>query len=438
MQVERKIYLDRLIARKHNGFVKIITGIRRCGKSYLLFNLFRRHLMGTGVPASRIIQVSLDDDGNRELRDPIRLGDWIRRQIKGRSMHYVFIDEIQMAQKVLPSGVDLARIAPEDRDSAYVTFYDVLNGLMKLPNVDIYVTGSNSKMLSTDIATNFRDRGDEIRIHPFTFSEYLSATDSEKADAWSDFLIYGGMPGLLERPTPEMKQSYLRQLFMKVYFKDIVERHKLRHDRILENVTDAIFSAVGSLTNPTKLADTLSTVQKVQVSQPTVKKYTDLLQESFLVNRVERYDIKGRRYLDFPSKYYAEDIGLRNARINYRQTEEPHLMENAICNELMARGYSIDVGMVETIETVNGRREKKQREIDFIVNSGTKKVYIQSAFRIDTDEKLEQESASLRKSGDFFRKLIVTSGFARPTEDRNGIITVGIIPFLLDPAILNV
>lgn len=438
MKIERKLYLDRLIDRKHNGFVKIITGIRRCGKSYLLFNLFREHLLSTGVKPSQIIAIALDDDANKGLRNSILLGEWIRRQIKGRGMHYVFIDEIQMAQKVLPDGVDLSRIAPEDRESAYVTFYDVLNGLMKLPNVDVYVTGSNSKMLSSDIATNFRDRGDEIRVHPLTFAECLSVSGKEKAETWADYLVYGGMPGIVEKKSAEQKKDYLRQLFAKVYFKDIVERHKLRQDRLLENVTDVLFSVVGSLTNPTKLADTLGTVQKLKVSQPTVKKYMDILQESFLVNRVERYDVKGRRYMDFPSKYYAEDIGLRNARINYRQTEEAHLMENVICNELLARGYAVDVGMVETVDIVKGKREKRQREIDFIVNTGSRKVYIQSALRIDSEEKLRQETESLRRSGDFFRKFVVTSGFSLPSEASDGIITVGVIPFLLDRLILDV
>lgn len=438
MKIERELYLDRLIDRKHNGFVKIITGIRRCGKSYLLFNLFREHLLSTGVKPSQIIAIALDDDANKGLRNSILLGEWIRRQIKGKGMHYVFIDEIQMAQKVLPDGVDLSRIAPEDRESAYVTFYDVLNGLMKLPNVDVYVTGSNSKMLSSDIATNFRDRGDEIRVHPLTFAECLSVSGKEKAETWADYLVYGGMPGLVEKKSAEQKKDYLRQLFAKVYFKDIVERHKLRQDRLLENVTDVLFSAVGSLTNPTKLADTLGTVQKLKVSQPTVKKYMDILQESFLVNRVERYDVKGRRYMDFPSKYYAEDIGLRNARINYRQTEEARLMENVICNELLARGYAVDVGMVETVDIVKGKREKKQREIDFIVNTGSRKVYIQSALRIDSEEKLRQETESLRRSGDFFRKFVVTSGFSLPSEASDGIITVGVIPFLLDRSILDV
>ena len=232
MRIERKLYLDRLVARKHNGFVKIITGIRRCGKSYLLFNLFREHLLAEGVPASRIVTVALDDDANKELRDSIRLGEWIRRRIKSRGMHYVFIDEIQMAQKVLPEGVDLSRIAPEDRASAYVTFYDVLNGLVKLPNVDVYVTGSNSKMLSTDIATNFRDRGDEVRMHPLTFAEYLTVANKDKSDAWAEYLVYGGMPGLVERHGAEQKKSYLAQLFSRVYFKDIVERYNLKGDRL--------------------------------------------------------------------------------------------------------------------------------------------------------------------------------------------------------------
>ena len=437
MRIERKLYLDRLVARKHNGFVKIITGIRRCGKSYLLFKLFREHLLEVGVPANRIVAVALDDDDSKELRNPIRLGEWIRRRIKGKGMHYVFIDEIQMAQKVLPDGIDLSRIAPEDRDGSYVTFYDVLNGLMKLPNVDIYVTGSNSKMLSTDIATNFRDRGDEVRVHPLTFAEYMTVADKEKSDAWAEYLVYGGMPGIIERHGAEQKKGYLAQLFSKLYFKDIVERYKLKGDRVLENVTDVLLSAVGSLTNPTNLSNTLSTIQHTRVSQPTIKKYMDILQDAFIVNRLERYDVKGRRYMDFPSKYYAEDVGLRNVRINYRQTEESHLMENVICNELLARGHSVDVGMVETVDRVGGKRMKKQLEIDFIVNTGTRKIYVQSAFRIDTEEKFRHETESLRRSGDFYRKFVVTSGFSLPTEDKAGIVTVGLIPFLLDASILE-
>ena len=439
MEIRRDIYLNRLKERLHNGFVKIITGIHRCGKSYLLFRLFRNDLIANGVSPDHIIEIALDNEASRHLRNPIRLAATLRERISniGKGWKYVFIDEIQMSQKVLPDDLDLSRIAPEDRASAYVTFYDVLNELMKIPEVDVYVTGSNSRTLSSDIATNFRDRGDEVRIHPLTFGEYHSAVGGDKSDAWADYLVWGGMPGLVEKKTDEEKKAYLDALFKKVYLKDIVERHGLKGDAALAHVLDFVMSSVGSLTNPTKLANSIMSMAHMKTSSHTVGAYLDYLQDAFLVSRVQRYDVKGRHYLDYPSKYYAEDVGLRNGRVNFRQAESGHLMENVIYNELMARGCSVDVGMVEVVDVSGGRRTKRQHEIDFIVNRPQGKVYLQSAFSMDTEEKVRQETTSLLKSGDFFRKIVIVGGAQRLSTDENGISYVGVLPFLLDPKILG-
>ena len=434
--VVRDRYLKRLVDRRHNGFVKIITGIRRCGKSYLLFNLFKKFLLRDGVKPSQIVEVALDAKKFVALKDPIRLGEYINARIKGGGWHYVFIDEIQECTEVLPPGIDLDRINPEDRKSMYVTFYDVLNELLRKPKVDVYVTGSNSRMLSSDISTNFRDRGDEVRLHPFSFAEYLTAVKLEKAEAWENYLLWGGMPGAVEKRSDAERRDYLEQLFQKVYFKDIVERHRLKTVGILDDITDVLCSSVGSLTNAKKLADTITTEQKHKTNQPTISRYLGFLNESFLFNKVRRYDVKGRRYLSSPVKFYAEDLGLRNVRLNLRQYEETHLMENAIYNELVARGYSVDVGVVEYVTRIDGKQSLRQTEIDFVVNSGTKKVYVQSAFAMPNENKEEQETLSFRKSGDFFRKIVVTSGFMPPVTDESGIVFVGVIPFLLDESIV--
>ena len=436
MTIKRDRYLNRLIERRHNGFVKIITGIRRCGKSFLLFNLFRDYLLKDGVKPAQIVEVALDMRKFAALKDPLALGDYITGKIRGKGRHYVFIDEIQECGRVLPPGLDVSRFPPEERDGLYVTFYDTLNELLRLPNVDVYVTGSNSKMLSSDIATNFRDRGDEVRLHPLSFGEYLSVAGCEKAEAWDRYLLWGGMPGIVAKRSDESRKEYLRQLFDKVYFKDIVERHRLRADGILGDLADLLSSDIGSLTNAKKIADTISAVQSVKTNQPTVSKYLGYLEESFLFSKVRRFDVKGRRYLSSPSKYYAEDLGLRNVRLNMRQGEEPHLMENAIYNELVARGCSVDVGVVDYVVRENGTQAHRQSEIDFVVNVGTRKIYVQSAFAIPDEAKRRQETASFMRSGDFFRKIVVVSGFKPPQQDENGIVYVGAIPFLLDPAIL--
>ena len=347
MTIKRDRYLQRLVERRHNGFVKIITGIRRCGKSFLLFRLFRDYLLNNGVKPSQIVEVALDMRKFASLRDPIALGEYVGNKVKGRGWHYVFIDEIQECGRALPPGLDISRFPPEERDGLYVTFYDTLNELLRLPNVDVYVTGSNSKMLSSDIATNFRDRGDEVRLHPLSFGEFLSAARCEKGEAWERYLLWGGMPGAVGRRSDEARKDYLRQLFDKVYFKDIIERHNLKGQAVLGDLADILSSSVGSLTNAKKISDTASTVLGLKTNQPLVSRYLGYFEESYLFSKARRFDVKGRRYLSSPAKYYAEDLGLRNVRLNMRQGEETHLMENAIYNELLVRGYNVDAGVVK-------------------------------------------------------------------------------------------
>ena len=431
MEIKRDMYVDRLVSKRWNGRVKIITGIRRCGKSYLLSRLFKDRLTGEGVRADHILEVALDRKEFAELRDPNLLYAWVLDRLKDGEPYYLFIDEIQLSYKVRREGADVSRIAPEDRDLAYISFYDVLNDLMALPNLDIYVTGSNSRMLSKDIATNFRDRGTEIRMFPLSFAEYYAMSGLEKADAWAEYVIWGGMPlAVLEKDEAE-RARYLTGLFEKVYLADVVERYGIT-DVYLESLLDAVASSVGSLTNPSRLANTLNSVKHAGTTDKTVKKYLDALEDAFILEKARRYDVKGKTYLDSPVKYYATDVGLRNARLGFRQIEETHLMENILYNELILRGYAVDVGTVRYAETKGGRKTEKQHEIDFVVNLGMKKVYIQSAFRIDGDEKRRQEITPLLKSGDFFKKIVVTSGSTKPNMDDNGILYAGIIPFLLD------
>lgn len=437
MEIKRDFYLDQLIERKHNGLVKVITGLRRVGKSYLLFSLFKNHLLASGVKESQIIEIVLDQARFEQLLNPIRLAEYIRARVKGKGRFYVFIDEIQLSLKVRSPGVELADVAPEDRKNAYVTFYDVLNEFRAMPNVDVYVTGSNSKMLSKDIATNFRDRGFEIRVYPLSLGEYIEATGLDKSEAFDEYLIWGGMPMATLERKDSVRSKYLKDLFAKVYMKDIRERHRLKDDAVLERVADMLFSVVGSLTSPFNISTTLRNQAKLKTTDRTIKKYLDYLDESFLFSKARRYDVRGRKYLYFPEKYYATDLGLRNARINFRQSEESHLMENAIYNELIRRGYNVDVGVVEHYGKENGKTVRRQCEIDFVVNLGMKKVYVQSAFRISDDKKREQETKSLKWSGDFFRKIVVTSGTRRPLLDEDGIVYVGVIPFLLEPSILD-
>ena len=439
MRIKRDFYLDRLIEAKGDGFVKILTGIRRCGKSYLLFHLFRRHLLESGVPPKNIVALALDQDENIALRDPIRLGENLRGRlgaISGKA--YVLLDEIQMVHRVRNPDVDPESLAPGEEDAAFITFYDVLNSLAAKPGVDVYVTGSNSRMLASDIATNFRGRGDPVRVHPLSFAEYLSAAKREKAEAWESYLTYGGMPFAATLDTDKARRSYLAGLFAEVYYKDIRERLGIREDYELDSLVQILCSSVGSLTNPHKLVSSLLSVQGVKTNDHAVKRLLDGLEDAFLFRKAQRWDVKGRRYLEYPSKYYIEDVGLRNAKLNFRQREPTHLMENIVHNELVRRGLAVDVGVVEVVERKNGRRTKTLREIDFVVNDGPRRIYVQSAYAIPDEEKRRSETLSLRKTGDFFRKIVVTGDlFEKPWADESGIEYVGILPFLLGETILG-
>ena len=430
-QINRDIYLNRLISKMHDGKVKIITGIRRCGKSYLLSHIFRDYLISQGVDDKHIIEIALDRKESEPLRDPNKLYEYVMHRLSDTGEYYLFIDEIQLSYRVKRPNVDESQIAPEDRDLVYTTFYDILNDLMARPNLDIYVTGSNSRMLSKDIATNFRDRGSEIRMFPLSFSEYYSISGLEKADAWAEYVVYGGMPLAVLEPDETERARYLSTLFDRVYVADVVERYGVQ-DIYVENLIDVVSSSIGSLTNPSKLANTLNSVNHAGTTDKTVKKYLDALEDAFIFEKAQRYDIKGKAYLDSPFKYYATDVGLRNARLGFRQIEETHLMENILFNELILRGCSVDVGAVRFAEMKDGKKIEKQHEIDFVVNMGMKKVYIQSAFSIADPQKRNQEITPLLKSGDFFKKIVVTGGSAKAHMDENGILYAGIIPFLLD------
>lgn len=440
MKVQRERYLEALKHRMHNGLVKIITGIRRSGKSYLLSVLFKEHLLSEGVDESHIIEVPLDRDEFRAYRDAIALGDYVRSRLVGDGKwNYVFIDEVQLARKILPDGIDLERIAPEDRDGAYITFYDTLNGLRQLPNVDVYVTGSNSKTLSSDIDTNFADRGSQIRMHPFSFAEYCEAVQAEdKLAAFDQYLVWGGMPLAVAESDDSLRAEYLKKLYSEVYINDIRKRNRLRDDHVLSCLIDVVSSAIGSLTNPHKLVDTLRSALKVESTDATIAKYLGYLEDAFLFSKASRWDVKGKRYFDYPMKYYAEDIGLRNARLNFRDVDLSHTMENVIYNELVRRGCAVDVGVVPIVSVnSDGRQELRYHEIDFVVNRAPGKLYIQSAFAMPTQDKRDQELLPLRRSGDFFRKMVVTAGYSSPRMSEEGIIHVGIIPFLLDASILD-
>ncbi len=431
--IDRERPMKRLIGMMHNGRIKIITGIRRCGKSFLLFRLFKEHLHQQGIDDSQIIEIALDKKQYETMRNPNTLYQYVVEKIEGRNKQfYLFIDEIQLSYKVKRLDVDESQVPEEDRELLYTTFYDILSDLMTRRNLDIYVTGSNSKMLSKDVATNFRDRGIEIRLHPFSFTEFYFVSDMEKADAWEEYLVYGGMPLAVLEKNPREREAYLSSLFERVYVADIVERYRVA-DSYVNDLIDVLASNVGSLTNPSKLANTLNSVRRAGTTDKTVKKYLDALEDAFLFTKVRRYDVKGKAYFNSPVKYYAEDVGLRNARLNFRQFEETHLMENILYNELVLRGFAVDVGSVRFTKTVDGRLlPERWHEIDFVVNRGSQKVYIQSAFSIHDAEKHQQEILPLLKSGDSFRKLVVTGGNTKMHTDENGISYVGIIPFLLE------
>lgn len=429
MRIERQSYVEKLEERRGNGSVKIVTGIRRCGKTYLLFDLYAERLRESGVPADRIVQVALDEDANTELRDPGKLGEYLDARLSdSRSMHYVMIDEVQYA---------ITKEELRDRENP-PRIYGVLNGLLRRGNADVYVTGSNSKLLSSDVRTEFRGRGDEVRVRPLSFSEYLPAHGGTAEDAWLDYVAFGGLPHILSYRTDQGKADYLANLMDKVYIDDIVERNGLRGSTSIGNVVDVLASAVGSLTNPTNLANTFGSKGMGSIDDKTVRTYIDYLEDAFLVEEVSRYDVKGRKHIGVQRKYYYEDLGLRNARLNFRQQEETHLMENALYNELVCRGFHVDVGVIEHTEKgEDGKRHHKQLEIDFVCNMASRRYYIQSAFAVASAEKMEQEQKSLVNTGDSFKKIIVVRNRVKPWHNEQGILVVGLTDFLIDPSLID-
>lgn len=413
--IKRELYLNRLIERRENGLIKVVTGIRRCGKSYLLFKLYYQYLLDSGVDADRIIAVPLDDDDYKELRDSKKLSAYVKQHITDDGIWYVFLDEVQLCNG----------------------FEGVLNGLNRRENLDIYVTGSNSKFLSSDVLTEFRGRGDEVRVYPLSFSEYVSACSGDKYDAWIDYCTYGGLPLILSRKTDELKSRYLIDLCKELYLKDIEDRHNLHGDNVMAVVVNILASAVGSLTNPTKLAKTFES-NGTHVSDKTIGAYIEYLMDAFLISKAERYDIKGKKYIASPFKYYFTDIGIRNAQLNFRQQEENHIMENIIYNELLVRGYNVDVGVVEHSERdESGKTIRKRLEVDFVCNRGNQRYYIQSASAIPDNEKMQEEQKSLVNIRDSFKKIIVVKDRIKLWRNEKGIVIMGIMDFLLNPNSLD-
>ena len=416
MVINRDIYLNRLIASKHNGLIKIITGLRRCGKSYLLFKLFKEHLRNVGVDDNHIIQVDLEDRRNKNLRNPDVLLAHIDSKMKDNDMYYILLDEVQCVKD----------------------FEDVLNSYLKIENADIYVTGSNSKFLSTDIITEFRGRGTQICVHPLSFAEIMSVDQRHPIDVWNDYYTYGGLPLVLSLSTDEAKESYLKDLYAKVYLTDIKDRYSIRCDSELQELLQIIASTIGSPTNPSKLENTFKSVKNVTLSSKTINTYLSYLEDSFLIEKSIRYDIKGKKYINTLAKHYFTDMGIRNAILGFRQMEENHIMENVIYNELRIRGYSVDVGMVETRPlNSEGKRIRKQYEVDFVANRGSQRYYIQSAFIMPTDSKERQESNSLLNIDDAFKKIIIVKDYIKPKRNQLGIITIGLIDFLLKPELME-
>ena len=427
MNISRDRYLHQLIAKKWNGKIKVITGLRRSGKSYLLNNLFVEHLRREGVKNSEIIILALDEAVNAKFRNPLELDQYIRQLTANtRRNYYVLIDEVQKVESI-PNPY----LPP--KSGQLIGFVDVLLGLMKLPNADVYVTGSNSKMLSKDVVTEFRDRGDEIHLSPLTFAEFYAAYQGEKRYAWRDFWYYGGMPYIMHLNTHDEKAKYLQELFQLTYLRDIIERHRIKADTsVLETLLNITASAVGSLTNPCRLANTFLSEQKLKMKSDTIAQYLDFFIESYLLQKAERYDVKGRSYISTPLKYYYSDVGLRNARLNFRQQEENHIMENILFNELTARGFSVDVGVVPYHwKDADGKAKRSLLEIDFVVNKGYQRYYIQSALNVDTKDKRDQETNSLIRVDDSFQKLVVVKDDIIPWTDDTGIQYIGIQEFLL-------
>lgn len=415
MLIKRDTYLEKLIDRRGNGLVKVITGPRRCGKSFLLFTIFKDYLREQGVPDDHIIEATLDDDEHEHLLDRHVLGEYVRTRIVDNNMYYVFLDEIQEVDG----------------------FERVLNGLLRIKNVDIYVTGSNSTLLSSEISTIFKDRGDEIRVHPLSFSEYMSVYPGSKSEGWDDYVVYGGLPLILAYSKYEDKADYLERLFERTYLSDIIERHKIRKTDELGELVNILASAIGSLTNPSKLERTFKSVKNVRFDHQTIRQHIDYLKDAFLISEVHRYDVKGKRYINTPAKYYFEDMGLRNARLNFRQIEESHIMENIIYNELCIRGYKVDVGVVEKYGKKDGVTTKNTYEIDFIVNKGSKKYYVQSALEISSQEKAEQEQRGLVEIDDSFKRIVVIKDDIKARYNEQGIMFIGLWNFLLDPESLE-
>lgn len=412
MKIGRDVYLNKLISKRHNGLIKVVTGMRRCGKSYLLFNLFKEYLVNEGVAENHIIEIAFDSFENKRYRDPEVLFPYIMEKMSDERMYYVLLDEVQMLDD----------------------FESVLNSLGRKQNVDVYVTGSNAKFLSKDIITEFRGRGDEVHMYPLTFGEFMSVYDGDKQEGWRDYVLFGGIPLVLGFETADQKSDFLKSLFEETYISDITGRNNIRNKSELEELLNILSSAIGSLTNPSKLSATFKSVKNKSISKDTIIKYIDYLRDSFLIDSAIRYDIKGKKYINTPSKYYFTDLGLRNARLNFRQVEETHVMENIIFNELKVRGYNVDVGVVVMNEVdKNGKKIRKQLEVDFICNKGSKRFYIQSAYALPDKEKMEQEQRSLVNTGDGFKKIIITKDAVAPLYNEEGILVMSVYDFLLNP-----
>ena len=412
MKIGRDVYLNKLISKRHNGLIKVVTGMRRCGKSYLLFNLFKEYLTKEGVAENHIIEIAFDSFENKRYRDPEVLFPYIMEKMSDERMYYVLLDEVQMLDD----------------------FESVLNSLGRKQNVDVYVTGSNAKFLSKDIITEFRGRGDEVHMYPLTFGEFMSVYDGDKQEGWRDYVLFGGIPLVLGFETADQKSDFLKSLFEETYISDITGRNNIRNKAELEELLNILSSAIGSLTNPSKLSATFKSVKNKSISKDTIIKYIDYLRDSFLIDSAIRYDIKGKKYINTPSKYYFTDLGLRNARLNFRQVEETHVMENIIFNELKVRGYNVDVGVVVMNEVdKNGKKIRKQLEVDFVCNKGSKRFYIQSAYALPDKEKMEQEQRSLVNTGDGFKKIIITKDAVAPLYNEEGILVMSVYDFLLNP-----
>lgn len=411
MEIKRDRYLNTLISKEHNGLIKVITGMRRCGKSYLLFTLFKEHLLSEGVEKEHIIEIAFDAFENKKYRDPDVLYPYLKEQMKDDAMYYVLLDEVQLLGE----------------------FESILNSLIRMKNVDVYVTGSNARFLSKDVITEFRGRGDEVHMYPLSFAEFMSVYQGTKQDGWNEYMLYGGIPLVLEFATPDQKSTFLKSLFEETYISDIVGRHNIRNKAELEELLNILSSAIGSLTNPEKLSATFRTVKKKKISNSTIKRYIDYLCDSFLIDGAIRYDVKGKKYIDTPVKYYFTDMGLRNARLNFRQLEETHSMENIIFNELKMRGFNVDVGVIVQYDTnEKGNSIRKQLEIDFVCNQGSKRYYIQSAYAIPDQAKMEQEQRSLMLTGDFFKRIIITKDAPAPYYNESGMLIMSVYDFLLN------